>query len=66
MPQTTYFINCPHCGEVIEVVCPRIDANPREVKADPKYTIRFSSFNNEIACPKCRQYIMLHWYLSIG
>jgi len=67
MSQSTHFVNCPHCGEIIEVVNPRSDVAPRSVKAAtsvPFFSPPGESF--EIRCPnqKCAFWIQILWYYA--
>jgi len=54
--QQTYFVNCRHCGRIIEVVCPRIGARVFEVKV-----ITHCGDAVEIKCPDCKGENRVQW-----
>jgi len=62
MAQVTRYINCPHCGRIVEVVCPDDNREPRKVTADKEFYLSWSNTDNNVACPNCEQRIYLHWY----
>jgi len=62
MAQATRYINCPHCGKIVEVVCPDDNREPRKVTADPEPNFSLAQTNNNISCPNCGNTIYLHWY----
>jgi len=62
MGQGVYHVNCPHCGEVIEAVCPDIDKIVKRVKASAGWTFNQANTTNTINCPICHNTIWLYWY----
>ena len=61
-----FFVNCPHCSEVVEAVCPREKQYPRSVRAyKERSKARGSRFldctRSSTACPACRKTIWLRW-----
>jgi DNA-directed RNA polymerase subunit RPC12/RpoP len=64
MAQATYYVNCPHCGKIVETVCPAINKQPYKVTADKEWTLSLAQTDNKIACPHCGRQIYLHWYYA--
>lgn len=66
MAQATHFVNCPHCGRIVEAVCPDIDKTPRQVKAFESipFLERRPETRSKMACPHCGQTMYLYWYYT--
>ncbi len=63
MTQSTFFVNCPHCGKIVEVVCPRINAEPKKVIAQSDYFwFQDERIHNTMTCPSCENKLTLYWY----
>lgn len=63
MNQVTYHVNCPHCGCLIEVICPDIGKKPTRVKAEKQWHFHEATTTaNTVACPDCYNEITLYWY----
>jgi len=62
---TTYPVNCPHCGEIIEAVCPRPGETPRSVSAHGFLGLLFTSETfqepTRMTCPDCERFMVVRW-----
>jgi endogenous inhibitor of DNA gyrase (YacG/DUF329 family) len=61
MPAQTYSVNCPQCNTVVEVVCPRLDASPKQVK-EVTPLLNKASATTSVACPECDHHFSVGWY----
>jgi hypothetical protein len=64
MAQEVYFVNCPHHGGIVEVVCPSVDRIAWKVEA----VIGMKIFNSadsahDMKCPECGKEMRVYWYL---
>jgi hypothetical protein len=61
MGSQVYAVNCPQCNAVVELVCPRSDAKPAQVK---EVTLMFNkaSTTTSAACPQCDHHFSVGWY----
>jgi hypothetical protein len=65
MPQSTYFVNCPHCGEIVEVVCPQPDRRIRTTDtAKDRWNLHFGDDNTNTACRHCGKSFVVYWYFK--
>lgn len=62
---STYSVNCPHCGEIVEAVCPRPGHTPRSVSAHGFLGLLFSheTFQEptRMTCPDCGRFMVVRW-----
>jgi C4-type Zn-finger protein len=68
--QSKKFVNCPLCGEIIEVICPVINATVYQVVAKDSWlkarvvdNSNYATTTNECACPRCKKTIYLAWFM---
>jgi len=59
MPQEVYYVNCPHGGHIVEVVCPRPNRKVEKVEAIGS-GLRALVLNS-MRCPKCGERMFLDW-----
>lgn len=68
MSQQTYFVNCPKCAHLFEVVCPRPNSDVERVTAIPENSTYFSGRSYEdiikIPCPGCQAGLKTIWQYS--
>ncbi len=63
--QTVFYVNCASCGEIIEVVNPRLDVTPRKVLAGLGADVNTPYAVSEItmmSCPKCKGGLRIYWW----
>jgi ribosomal protein S27E len=62
---SAYPVNCPHCGEIIEAVCPRPGETPRSVSAHGFLGLLFTSETfqepTRMTCPDCGRFMVVRW-----
>lgn len=62
---SAYPINCPHCGEIIEAVCPRPREMPSSVSAHGFLGLLFtpdaSQEPTRMTCPDCGGFLVVRW-----
>ena len=60
-----YPVNCAHCGEIVEVVCPRPGETPRSVSAHGFLGLLFanegSQERTQMTCPDCDRFVVVRW-----
>ena len=57
--QQTYFVNCPYCSAIVEVVNPKPGRDPRQVEActsEPYIT------KSRLTCPNCKTLFYIAWW----
>jgi hypothetical protein len=61
--QESRHINCPHCGEIIEVICPDVDRGVKKILANKVEFFNFYNFDsrNTSCCKICKKSIVLYW-----
>ncbi len=64
--KVVFHVNCPYCGEVVEAVCPEINATPRSVRAaKQQYELPmplFAGFStNHMSCTHCQKSFLVRW-----
>jgi predicted RNA-binding Zn-ribbon protein involved in translation (DUF1610 family) len=63
--QHSYPVNCPHCGEIVEAVCPRPGEAPRSVSAHGFLGLLFTSETfqepTRMTCPECGRFMVVRW-----
>jgi hypothetical protein len=64
MAQEVFTLNCPHCGELIEVVCPLPDRRVSQVKAEKTWRFHGASATSQPACRCCHEGFCAFWYTS--
>jgi hypothetical protein len=71
--QDTYFVNCPHEGSLVEVVCPSPGRQVKKVTAAKSKFMRkisigpYASYHpsfNKTTCPNCGEEIWIEWYFD--
>jgi hypothetical protein len=61
METSVYPVNCPQCTAVVELVCPRADAKPSQVK-EVTPLFNKAQTTSSAACPKCDHHFSVGWY----
>ena len=60
-----YAVNCPHCGEIVEAVCPRPGDAPRSVSGHGLFGLLFPSETSQertqMTCPECGGFLVVRW-----
>jgi hypothetical protein len=64
MGQSVYYLNCPGCSRIMEVVNPRLDDEPLEVRVHVNYNNYFSSYLRSevhlvLNCPSCGAHLYI-------
>ncbi len=60
--QYTSYVNCPHCGKIIEVVAPLIDRRPKRVLPESQFLEHADAQDSvKSSCPDCQKQIWIHW-----
>jgi endogenous inhibitor of DNA gyrase (YacG/DUF329 family) len=68
MGQKRYSVNCPYCGNVVEVVCPLVKSEPSKVEArEPDRSRIFPTLpvaveTSQAVCPECRGQMVIWWW----
>jgi DNA-directed RNA polymerase subunit RPC12/RpoP len=61
MAQNIRYVNCPHCGQIIEVVSPYAE-EPRKVTASRYFSLSLANTRTQTVCQHCGNRVFLHWY----
>lgn len=66
MSQQTYFINCPHCSKIIEVVCPDINRNVWRVTTESQWYggAWGPQTTQTMRCPECFEHFSVMWWYN--
>lgn len=65
MAQQTYYVNCPKCASIIEVVNPKPDVEVSSVYATSDHVSIIDTkphFWFSIKCPQCSELIWIRWW----
>ena len=67
--QGVTYVNCPYCGEIVEVICPipnvvvyQVLAKNSWLKARVVDNSNYTVTTNECACSKCKNTMYLVWF----
>lgn len=63
MEQLLFYVNCPYCGHVVEVICPYLDREVKVVwpKKKGSADLQGYSFKKMNVCTKCSSEMMIYW-----
>jgi hypothetical protein len=64
--QNTAYVNCPACGEVIELVCPETVSEVNRVLAFAEACDEWDddpSIHNRTVCVKCTADLYVYWWV---
>lgn len=64
--QQLYVTTCPHCSSVVEVVCPDMGREVRQILPRPIGEMRISDAKNDLGCPNCGNVFVVYWYFKDG
>lgn len=62
--QEAVFVNCPHCGEVMQVICPQVNTEVSAVLADPNPPSEDMEFDalTTLVCQNTKQTFFVRWH----
>lgn len=62
MTQQTFFVNCPFCGQIVEVVCPKPGRTPTQVESHKEKMGDWGSVVTTVGCSRCSNRMFIFWY----